>query len=162
MGHAAALAEAIKSTEGLLTRFLAGFDDGNATTQPQGLPNHAAWVLGHLALTMHRAAERIADEEFPLEWDPEPYAFGSTPTDDRDAYPTLAELTDRYQTSMDLLVDAVRRAGDQGLARPVQWGATTVNTTAGDLAMRMVFHNGAHTGQLIDLRRALGMEPVIR
>jgi hypothetical protein len=154
------LADAIESTEGLLTRFLEGFDDANATAQPAGLPNHAVWTLGHLALTMHRAAERIAATTYALSWDPEPYAFGSSPTAAGGDYPPLAEMVENHHRALALLVEAVRGAGDEGLARTVQWGQSTL--TARDLALRMVFHNGAHCGQLVDLRRALGLGPVIR
>ncbi len=49
MSSATALADAISSTEELLTRYLAGFDDHNAVAQAPSLPNHAAWILGHLA-----------------------------------------------------------------------------------------------------------------
>ncbi len=154
------IADAIKSTEELLIRFLEGFDDANATAQPAGLPNHAVWTLGHLALTMHRAAEQIAGAAFPLPWDPEPYAFGSSPTGASEDYPPLAEMIDNYHRAFALLLEAVRSAGNEGLSRPVHWGQTTV--TARDLALRMVFHNGAHCGQLVDLRRALGLGPVIR
>ena len=51
MSGATELAEAIGSTRELLVRYLQGFDDANATAQAPGLPNHAAWTLGHLALT---------------------------------------------------------------------------------------------------------------
>src|SRR5256885_8582910 len=37
----------------------------NHTAQPPGLPNHLAWSLGHLALAMHRAAERIDGAPVP-------------------------------------------------------------------------------------------------
>jgi hypothetical protein len=94
MSSAALLADAIGSTEELLIRFLEGFDETNATAQLPGLPNHAAWTLGHLALTMHRASEQIAEATFPLEWDPEPFAFGSSPSADRDDYPSLVEMVE--------------------------------------------------------------------
>lgn len=42
----------------------------------------------------------------------------------------------------------------------VTWGRG--ETTARDLLVRMVFHNGMHTGQIVDLRRALGMPGVNR
>jgi hypothetical protein len=154
------LADAIGSTNELMTRFLDGFDDANATAQPAGLPNHAAWTLGHLALTMHRTAERIAAATFPLPWDPEPYAFGSSPTAAGADYPPFAVMVERYRHAFTLLLEAIRSAGDAGLARPVPWGGSTI--TARDLAMRMVFHNGTHCGQLVDLRRALGLGPAIR
>jgi hypothetical protein len=160
MNSCGEIADAIDSTRELLTRFLEGFDDANAAAQPGGLPNHAVWTFGHLALTMHRAAERIAGTDFPLAWDPEPFAFGSSPTGAAGDYPPLAEMLDRYQAAHSLLVKAVREAGDESLSRPVTWGRSS--TTARNLAVRMVFHNGMHCGQLVDLRRALGLGPVIR
>ncbi len=69
-------------------------------------------------------------------------------------------MVERYRLAFTLLLEAIRSAGDAGLARPVQWGGSTI--TARDLAMRMVFHNGTHCGQLVDLRRALGLGPAIR
>lgn len=160
MSGATELAEAIGSTRELLVRYLQGFDDANATAQAPGLPNHAAWTLGHLALTMHRAAERIAAVERPLAWDPEPYAFGSTPTAAREDYPPLMRLLDNFHRAFDLLVESIRAAGDEGLGRTIRWGSGPI--TARTLALRMAFHNGTHCGQLVDLRRALGLEPVIR
>ncbi len=156
---ASELADAVESTGDLLIRFLEGFNDTNAAAQAPNLPNHAAWTLGHLALTMHRAAERIAGETFPLQWDPEPYAFGSTPTADRDDYPPLAEMVQRYRRSLKLAAGAARKTGEAGLKKEVAWGRTT--TTTRDLLLRMVWHNGVHCGQLIDLRRALGLGTVI-
>ena len=160
MSSAAMLADAIGSTEELLIRFLEGFDETNATAQLPGLPNHAAWTLGHLALTMHRASEQIAEATFPLEWDPEPFAFGSSPSARRDDYAPLAEMVERYRRAFAQLLEAVRNAGDEGLDRAVSWGSGTI--AARDLAARMVFHAGAHCGQLVDLRRGLGLGPVIR
>jgi hypothetical protein len=154
-----ALADAILATEQLVTRYLEGFNDRNAVTQLPNLPNHAAWCVGHLALSMHRAAEKISGKTFELNYAPEPFAFGSKPTASARDYPPLQELTSRFHTSIGLLADAVRSAGDEGLKRTVPWGATTIS--ARDLALRMVFHNGTHAGQIVDLRRGLGMPRVI-
>ncbi len=157
MPWARELADAVESTGSLLLRYLEGFDDARAYAAAPNLPNHAAWTLGHLALTMHRAAERIGGAPQALPWDPEPYAFGSTPGHPG---PPLAEMVERYRKSMTLLAEAARRAGEDGLSKTVEWGRTTMS--ARDLLMRMVFHNGTHCGQVVDLRRALGMPRVIR
>ncbi len=154
-----ALADAILDTEPLLTRYLEGFNDRNAVTQLPNLPNHVAWSVGHLALSMHRAAEKISGKTFELSYAPEPFAMGSKPTASARDYPPLQELTGRFHKSIVLLADAVRAAGDEGLKRGVPWGPTTIS--ARDLALRMVFHNGTHAGQIVDLRRGLGMPKVI-
>jgi hypothetical protein len=154
------IAGAIAATSALLARYLNGFDDTNHTRQAPNLPNHVAWVLGHLALTMHRAAERIAGREIPLAWDPEPFAMGSAPVADAAAYPRFDEMRRRFDEALARVVDAVRAAGDEKLHETVTWGGGS--TTRRDLAVRMAFHNGVHTGQIIDLRRALGMPRLIR
>jgi hypothetical protein len=155
------LAEAVGGIAPLLTRYLAGFDDSNATKQAPGLPNHALWSLGHLALYNHRAAEKILDRTIDLTWDPEPFAFNSQPVGDRATYPPLTEMVKRYEASVALLADAARQAGREGLNRQVTWGRG-VPATARELLLRMIFHNGTHCGQIIDLRRALGLPRVIQ
>lgn len=151
------LADAIQSSEALLLRYLDGFDDSSAYAQAPGLPNHAAWILGHLALTLHRAAERVTGRSIDLGWDPEPFAFGSTPAVDG---PPLGEMLARFRRAMAVLVEAAGSLDDDRLGATVSWGRG--ETTARDLLARMIFHNGTHCGQLIDLRRALGMDKVFR
>ena len=155
-----ALADGIVHSAELLRRYLPGFDDSNATRQAPNLPNHATWCMGHLAVTMHRIAERISQKDLPLDWDPEPFAFGSKPAADRVAYPTWSEINKRFDAAVRTLADVVRGLSEADLTRTIPWGAGTI--TVRDAAMRMVFHNGTHTGQIVDLRRALGMERVIK
>jgi uncharacterized damage-inducible protein DinB len=155
-----ALADGILHSADLLRRYLAGFDDTNATAQAPNLPNHVIWCLGHLAITMHRAAERISQKDMPLSWDPEPFAFGSQPVPDRNTYPPLSEINRRFDAAVSTLAEAVRSQDEAGLSRAIPWGKA--QTTVRDMAMRMVFHNGTHTGQIVDLRRALGLPGVLR
>ena len=57
------------------------------------------------------------------------------------------------------VVAALRAADDRALDTETPWGAST--TTIAALAMRMMYHNGTHAGEIIDLRRALGMGRVL-
>jgi hypothetical protein len=50
---------------------------------------------------------------------------------------------------------AVRDCDEGRLDQTVKWGGR--DSVLWMLAVRMVFHNGTHCGQLADLRRALGM-----
>ena len=112
---AIALADGINHSADLLRRYLAGFDDSNATRQAPALPNHAMWCMGHLAVTMHRIAERISQKELPLGWDPEPFAFNSKPVADRAAYPSWIEVNKRFDTTVRTLADVVRALGEADL-----------------------------------------------
>jgi uncharacterized damage-inducible protein DinB len=160
------IAQGIESCKPLLARYLTGMSEEHTTVSPPGLPNHPAWTLGHLALTMHRVAERFDGQPLPTETfgtspgqiNPDLVSFASTPVDDAALYPTLPRALDAYNAACDRLAVAVRAADDATLDKPTPWGNTT--TTLGLLAMRMIFHNGIHTGQLADLRRALGMKSI--
>lgn len=173
--HATLLAHNITNAQALFERFLTGFDESNRTRQAPAMPNHLAWTLGHLALTAHRCAHRVQGSDEPGELPPEAFmlggrgdatrfatesvAFGSTPTDDPDRYPSLARCIEIMQESHRTLADALRHASEQGLARQTPWGAG--QTSVGDLALRMGFHIGTHAGQIIDLRRGLGLGPIM-
>ncbi len=160
------LADSIASTKGLMERYLAGFTDETRIAVAPRLPNHAAWNLGHCALTMHRLAERVdglplpaADfGEGPARFAPEAVAFGSAPTPDSGAFPSLARGVEIYRAACDRLAAAVRAGSDDQLRQLVKWGG--VDQPWWLLVARLIFHNGFHTGQIADLRRALEFKSV--
>ncbi|MFG0326337.1 MAG: DinB family protein [Phycisphaerales bacterium JB037] len=168
----ATLARAVRTSSPLLLRFLGGFDESNRTTQAPGLPNHAAWTLGHLALTLHRAAERLDGSGLPERdfiagaaagdaerFGSESVAFGSRPVDEPGRYPSLERSRAIFEGAVDRLANGIGTSSRERLAQSEPWGRA--ETTMGDLIVRMIVHNGTHAGQLADLRRALGMPPVI-
>lgn len=167
------LADSVLASAVLLSRYLVGFGDHNRTKQAPGLPNHAAWCLGHLALTMHRACERFGAEavlppsDFLVgtlrgnadHFGTESIGFGSTPADDPSAYPIWARTLAIFDTATQRLVHTVRSADDAAIAKPTPFfGGATL--PAWHAVPRAVFHNGTHCGQIADLRRALGMGPI--
>jgi hypothetical protein len=167
------IAEGVLACKSLVGRYLAGFDDSNRTRQAPGLPNHVAWSLGHCALTMHRAAEKIDAAPPPASdfligeprgdatrFGTESVCFGSTPTDDAGAYPTTARCIIIFGGACDRLAAAVRDMTAAQLDETIRWGAG--ETTLRTLALRMIFHNGTHAGQIADLRRALGFTSIFR
>lgn len=174
--HGEFLAHNVMNSQALFERYLAGFDETNRTSQAQAMPNHAAWTLGHLALTAHRCTQRVGGSDDPGELPPgafvmgdrgdaqrfatESVAFGSTPTDEPDRYPSLERSIEIMHDAHHDLANALRHAGDDALARQTPWGAGT--TTVSDLALRMGFHIATHAGQIVDLRRALELGPVLK
>ncbi|MEQ8770829.1 MAG: DinB family protein [Phycisphaerales bacterium] len=167
------IANAITESLPLFERYLAGFGDANRTSQAPGLPNHAAWTLGHLALYARRAADLVEGHDGPQplpdtdfvtgdgragdarRFDTESVCFGSTAVDDPAIYPAWDRCVGICRSGYERLAHAVSGSSDARLDRAVAWGST--GCTAERLAARMVFHLGTHTGQLIDLRRGLGM-----
>lgn len=167
------LADGIEQCKPLMLRYVDGFDDASRTRQTPNQPNHVAWCLGHCALTMHRAAQTLDDGDLPEScflhdqfagdkdrFGVESVALGSTPRPDPDLYPTLERCVSIYESACDRLAEAVRGAEARQLDQIVDWGAA--RTTCRELMYRMIFHNGAHCGQIIDLRRGLEMPNIIR
>jgi hypothetical protein len=166
------LGESVLASKTLLGRYLKGFGDDNHTRQAANLPNHAAWSLGHLALTMHRTAEKLDGQPLPAgdfvagsktgdanRFGTESLGFGSQPVADAKVYPTCARCVAIFETACDRCAAAFANASEAQLDAQVAWGKTAV--AAWLLAPRMVFHNGAHCGQIADLRRALGLGSIM-
>ena len=172
--RADAFADSILATKPLFMRFLTGFDDSSRTTQTPHLPNHVIWTLGHLAMTMHRLAGRFDGSDLPdadfvtgdgtaggeQRFDTESVSIGSQPTDDPSLYPTLARGAVIFEQACDRFAAAVRAGGEAKLDETLDWHDGQMPLWS--LVARVCFHNGTHAGQLTDLRRALGMAPVIQ
>lgn len=166
------LARGVESTKELVSRYLKGFTDETRAAQAPTLPNHVAWSLGHLAHTMHRVAGYFDGRGLPGDvfiesvttgdasrFGTEGVCFGSSPSADAKAFPPLARCVEVFEGGCDRLARALRAAKDADLERLVPWGAG--QQPLGMLTFRMVFHNGMHTGQIADLRRALKMGTIL-
>ena len=160
----------------MLKRFLDGFEESSRTTQAPGLPNPAAWILGHCALTMGRLTERAGGPSVPADlflgssggdgrrgtesrFDADAVGMGSSPTDEPDIWPSLEVCIECFDEAIETLADTVAGAGDEDLADSIAWDDAEYPLR--DLVIRVSLHNALHAGQLSDLRRALGMPGVL-
>lgn len=177
MSDSKALAASMRHADELFRRYLAGFDDENRVDQAEGLPNHASWTLGHVSVSLHRAADLILGfnepQHLPTEdwvhgdgtagdpsrYDTESVCFGSIPRADAKAFPRWQRAVAIYGNSVEKIAGAIDGASQKMIEREVNWGKTP--TTCGLLVTRQVMHLGLHCGQLVDLRRALGMGRVV-
>jgi hypothetical protein len=85
--------------------------------------------------------------------------FNSKPIDDPSIYPSYTRCVAIFDAAVERLASAVANASDATLDAQSKWGKSDVTTWT--LAPRMVFHNGTHCGQIVDLRRALGMGTIL-
>ncbi len=168
------LAEAVIASRDLLIRYIAGFNEDNRTHQASNMPNHIIWTLGHCALTMNRVAERLDGRPLPAcdyvtgdgaggdaeRFDTESVCFDSTPRDEPEIYPSLERGEEVYAAACDRLAAAVRGAEDADLDQMIQWIPQAIPMWR--LVFRVSFHNGTHAGQIVDLRRSLGLDRVIK
>ena len=85
--------------------------------------------------------------------------IGSLPTSDPQIYPCLMRSQSIYASACKRLARAVSQLKDDELEAELEWHDGSISVV--DLISRVCFHNGAHSGQLLDLRRALDMPRVI-
>ncbi len=89
----------------------------------------------------------------------EAVCFGSAPLLDGDAFPTLVRCREIISGGAEHLADAIRSLSDERLNADVQF-FPSYTAPAWRIVARMAFHNGFHTGQISDLRRAFGMKSI--
>lgn len=155
-----------------MMRYLEGFDDSNHTASTESTPNHVAWCLGHCALTMHRAAERIdgrleLDGSFVVgersgdarRFGTESVSFGSDPRAGA-VFPSFERCVAAFRGAVDRLAEALSNCPESTLDEHAQFFGG-VSLARWNVVPRSVFHNGFHCGQIADLRRVLKFKPVL-
>jgi hypothetical protein len=168
-----ALADTVLQSRGLLMHHLNGFDDTNHTATAGATSTHVAWILGHLALDMLRAAEKLdGDARIDAGFIPgaasgDARRFGATgvacdssgPGDAQTVYPGFSRCVEIFSHAADRVAAALRAVPDPALDEPVPV-ACGMLMPRWNVVPRVVFHNGRHCAQIADLRAALGLQPV--
>jgi hypothetical protein len=145
MSDPATLAASVRSSGPLILRFLDGFDDDNRTRQALGLPNHVSWTLGHLALTMHHAADfvtgfnepqRLSTSDWihgdgtagdPSRYDTESVAFGSAPVKEPAKYPRMSRAVEIFGVAIDRFAGECEGAAPKSFEREIKWGSSSTS-----------------------------------
>jgi hypothetical protein len=161
--------EMMKFAHGMLDKMLETIPDDKCVHQQHPTSNHVAWTLGHMASTYAWLATTIdanaasgGTGAFAL---PESYAKlfggGSKPSANMKDYPPLAESRKRYNEAFAAYLKMV-----EGLSEKDAWSPCAIETggfasSKIDGAYKCAWHDGWHLGQIADLRRALGLPPIM-
>jgi hypothetical protein len=94
----------------------------------------------------------------PMRYDTETVGFGSTPVDNPLLYPRFERCAAIFDGACQRYASVIRSLPEDRLDAMIQWGQIQIPVWASGL--RMAFHNGTHSGQVADLRRALGMKSI--
>lgn len=144
-------------------RLTADLNDDQLCAQPTAsLMNHAAWVLGHLALVADFYACLLGrPSELPPNWH-SLFGMNSCPEPDRSRYPSKAELLAALEKAYANVEQAIQAQPpsfwDQPPADP-RWQSRFPTNRHMLLAM-LINHDATHLGQLSAWRRALGLPKV--
>jgi len=171
--EACILAASIESTGPLLLRYAEGFDDVTAIRQFNELPNHLLWILGHCGFTMQRVGAFLdggevsdadyrssqGDSESTDNFFIDAICRDSVPLALADQYPTLVRSREIFSSALSRLANAVRNTPSEQFASPIEWHEGPIELSR--LIHRVCFHNACHAGQIVDLRRGLGLPRII-
>jgi len=129
---------------------VADVPDDQMTTQPPGVPNHAAWTLGHMAVSCEGVAGEFGVEPWlPDTWQ-KLFGYGSTPSGAVSGFPGKAALVEALGDSSKRLRTVIVEASPEQLATPLpDEKLRQILPTLGHAAVQVVVaHAAYHAGQL--------------
>ncbi|QEG31236.1 DinB superfamily protein [Gemmata obscuriglobus] len=132
------------------------------TCQPVAGANSAAWIVGHLAVTARRTAERLGAIELPLLTEAfiGKYSVTRKPADDQSELDDKAELLRLLDACVDQLLGALGTLPPESLANPPA-NPGPFATNYGEAVLFGAMHFAMHCGQLSTIRRSLGKPPLM-
>jgi uncharacterized damage-inducible protein DinB len=145
----------------MLTDMLATIPDDKLTHQPFPGANHALWIMGHVTVSddYFLAAFANAGREHE-DWE-KTFGHGSTPSADAGDYPPADEVRSAMGRRRAALVAWIESMDAETLAEKMPDDWQTFSRTKGELPAGIGAHEGMHVGQLADVRKSLGMTPLM-
>jgi hypothetical protein len=130
---------------------------------PQG-GNHPLWIVGHLAVIEGSFAQTLLGEKNPVEhWWPL-FGMGTQPQLDASIYPPFAEVLATFRRLRARNLELLDQFGEERLGetpRNVPPGFEEVMQTVGQTFLLNCLHSMVHYGQITDVRRVVGLKPLI-
>jgi hypothetical protein len=156
------IAGGYRMAKGLLHRMVDDLTPAEFRHKPAPGANSAVWIVGHLAVTLRRTAERLGAADLPPVSAELAGRFAATrqPAGDQAGLGDPVELLKLLDTCADLVIEAVKQVPADKLDGPaVSAGALPTNYAEGLLFGSL--HVAMHVGQLSAIRRSLGKPPVV-
>ncbi len=126
--------------------------------------NHALWIMGHLAFSEAHIHRCMTGEPNPLEHWADLFHGGTSPSDGASVYPSYDEVIQAAKSQRDKTITKLGSMTDSDLdtaSANVPEGMEDFMGTVGKCMLITSVHPWHHRGQLADIRRALGREPVM-
>ncbi|HEY1186294.1 MAG TPA: DinB family protein [Gemmata sp.] len=136
--------------------------DAEFAFQPVAGANSAAWIVGHLAVTARRTAERLGATDLPplTEEFVAQYSVTKKAAEPHPELGTRADLFPLLDRCVDLLIDAARALPPEALSNPPA-NPGPFASNYGEAVLFGAMHFAMHCGQLSTIRRALGKPPLV-
>lgn len=136
--------------------------DAEFALQPVPGANSAAWIVGHLAVTARRTAERLGATDLPLltEEFVAKYSVTKKPAGSQTELGGKAELLKLLDGCVDQLIGAARLLPPESLTNPPA-NPGPFASNYGEAVLFGAMHFAMHCGQLSTIRRCLGKPPLV-
>ena len=130
--------------------------------QPVTGANSAAWIVGHLAVTARRTAERLGATELPVLTEEFVGRYSQTrrSAGGQSELGSKRELVMLFAVCTDKLIEALRTLPDEGLEGPALNPGRFANNY-GEAILFGAMHITMHCGQISTIRRSLGKPPQV-
>ena len=149
----------LELNESLAIKYITPIPPEFMAQQPPNLPNHPAWILGHLTISNNTAVQLITGVSIRPESERDLFAIGSTPQPAPSIYPDKQTLVDNYVEMHEHLVAAFNKVTHDMLAAPPAIERLQKNFPTLGLFLLHVStaHEAYHIGQLACWRQATGL-----
>ena len=144
-------------------RMCADLTPGEFQYQPISGTNSAAWIVGHLALSLKRAGERAGatgmpevSEEFSARFKTTRHAAGNQLD-----LGSKEELLGLLDATNEKLMEAFKHLPPEALVGPPPNPAPAVVTNSAEMFLFGTLHIMLHCGQISTIRRSLGKPPLV-
>ena len=141
---------------------VADLSEEEMVLQPPGVPNHAAWTLGHLIYSCQEIGIELGLAPWlPSDWESQ-YGYGSLPSHIGSANSSKPTLLALLAGAGDRLRNALLLMDESAWAKPLPDEKTReiLPTLGHALVQVIIAHTAFHAGQLAAWRRAIGRAPV--
>lgn len=131
--------------------------------QPVPGANSAAWIVGHLALTARRFAERVGATGVPQVSEDFVARFKQTRqvAGEQQNLGSREELLKLLDDMTERFVEGLRKLPPEALDGPPPTPGPAVVTSFGEMLLFSSLHIMVHCGQLSTIRRSLGKPPLV-
>jgi len=138
--------------------------DEQMARQFDGLVNHAAWQLGHMAYALGGVLQYAGVEVEKDEKSIALFGMGSTPVGERDVYPSKQALLDTLAAMHERVEPALSEFTPERMAKenPVEGFRQTMPTVGDAVTFLLTTHYAVHLGQLAAWKRAAGVGKPMR
>jgi len=143
---------------GMLTKDLPD-EHWTAATHEGG--NHILWTIGHIATSNAQLCGTVGGACAIPEGYEKLFAMGSEPVGDRGAYPAPSEVLGFADRARAALLEAWAGASPEALSKPTEGMLAGAYPTAAHMIHFAGMHEMTHHGQIMQIRRKLGLPRVI-